>query len=250
MPVWLQAWFWGLVAGSALLLGAAVGYYLRVAQRVIAGVMAFGAGVLISALAFDLMEEAFEKGGFDSTAIGFLAGAVVFSIANAYLAGRGAKHRKRSGHQQAKEVETEGSGTAIAVGAALDAVPESVAIGASLIAGGLVELVTVTAIFLSNVPEALSSSAGMKKAGRSAAYIFGVWVSITLLSSVASLLGYVLFRHFPPDVVAATVAFAAGAILAMLVDTMIPEAFAEAHEFAGLITVLGFLLAFVLSHWR
>jgi ZIP family zinc transporter len=102
-------------------------------------------------------------------------------------------------------------------------------------------------VFLSNIPEGLSSAAGMKKAGRSVTYVMGIWAVIAVVSGLAALLGYTLFQHYSNDVIAATTAVAAGAILAMLVDTMIPEAFEETHEFAGLITVLGFLIAFVLS---
>ena len=118
-PVWLQAGFWGLLAGSALLLGAAAGYFARVPRRLIAAVMAFGGGVLISALSFDLMDEAYRQGGFDSTAAGFLGGAAVYTAANWYLARRGAKHRKRSGGHQPSEDDAGGSGLAIAVVAAM-----------------------------------------------------------------------------------------------------------------------------------
>jgi len=133
------------------------------------------------------------------------------------------------------------------VGALLDGIPESVAIGVSLLGGGRVSLTTVAAIFLSNVPEGLSSSAGMKRAGRSARYVFSVWASIAIVSGLASLGGFALGRHLAPAVIATIVAVAAGAILTMLADTMMPEAFETAHEYTGIITVSGFLLAFVVG---
>ena len=247
LPRWFMAGWWGFVAGAALILGAAVAWFVRVPRRLIAAIMAFGSGVLISALSFDLMDEAYRRGGFDSTAAGFLGGAVVYTAATWFLDRHGAKHRKRSGDQQPSEQEQSGSGLAIAVGALLDGIPESIVIGLSLLNGGAVSWVAVIAIFLSNIPEGLSSAAGMKKAGRSAAYVFGVWVGIAVLSGLAALVGYAVFRNFSADVIAGTTAVAAGAILAMLADTMIPEAFETAHDLAGLITVAGFLAAFVLT---
>jgi zinc transporter, ZIP family len=243
----IEAGLWGFVAGAALLLGAGAGYLAPVPRRVVAGIMGFGGGVLISALAFDLMDDAYRRGGFDSTSLGFLGGAVIYTAANWLLQRRGAKHRKRSGGQQPSEQEHPGSGMAIVVGSLIDGIPESIAIGVSLISGGRVSVAAVVAIFLSNVPEGLSASIGMKRAGRSARYIFGLHGAIVVVSAAAALAGYAVFSHFSTDVIAATTAVAAGGILAMLSDTMMPEAFEEGHNMIGLVTVIGFLAAFVLT---
>ena len=245
----LEAGFWGLVGGSALVIGAAIACVVNLPQRLIAGIMAVGAGVLISAVAFDLMDEAYARGGFDSTAAGFLGGAVIYTVANIIVSRAGARHRKRSGSNpnRSQPPAEANSGTAIAIGALLDGIPESIVIGASLLQGGGVSGVTVAAVFLSNVPEGLSSAAGMRNSGRSFSYIFGVWGGIAIVSGLAALLGNIALAGADADIVAATTAVAAGAILAMLVDTMIPEATEETHEFSGLITVAGFLAAFILS---
>lgn len=245
----LTAGLWGLLGGSALVLGAAIAWFVELPQRLIAAVMAIGSGVLISAVAFDLMDEAYARGGFDSTAAGFLGGAAAYTLANVLLSRRGARHRKRSGSNPdaSQQHSSQGSGLAIAIGALLDGIPESVVIGTSLLGGKGVSIVTVAAVFLSNVPEGLSSAAGMKRAGRSPAYVFGVWGSIALASGLAALLGYSTLAGASPDLLAGVTAIAAGAILAMLVDTMIPEATEASHDYSGLIAVLGFLLAFILT---
>lgn len=244
MPVWLEAGWWGLVAGGALVIGALVAWFVSVPSRVVSSIMAFGAGVLVSALAFDLVDEAEQRGGLVPTIGGFLGGAVVYVAANWVLARRGARNRKRSGDQQPSEDESSGSGAAIAIGALLDGIPESVVLGLTLLGGGGVGVAVLIAIFISNIPEGLSSAAGMKSAGRPASYVFGVWAGIAVASGLAALLGALLLGGASASTIAVITAVAAGAILAMIADTMIPEAFERTHAWTGLITAIGFLAAF------
>lgn len=246
MPGWLAAGWWGLVAGGALVVGAAIAWWVRVPPRVVAAVMAFGAGVLISALAFDLVDEAERAGGLLAVALGFLGGAGAYVAANVALARHGARHRKRSDRQPSEE-QDQGSGAAIAIGALLDGIPESVVLGVSLLGGSGVGLPVLAAVFISNLPEGLSSAAGMKQAGRSARYVFGVWIGIAVMSGLAACIGYLALADASPFVIAVITAVAAGAILTMIADTMVPEAFERTHVLTGMITTVGFLTAFAIE---
>ncbi len=171
--------------------------------------------------------------------------------ASVALARRGARHRKRSGaNEQARqpsEDEQAGSGAALAVGALLDGIPESVVIGIGLLSGSGVGLSVVAAVFISNVPEGLASAAGMKASGRSARYVFGVWGAIALASGLAALVGYATLGGAPPELIAVITAVAAGAMLTMIADTMIPEAFERTQLWTGLIASAGFLTAFAID---
>lgn len=236
----------GLAAASTLLIGALIGWFVRVPKPVTAGIMAFGAGVLISTLAYELVQEANHDGGLLPTVSGFLVGAVIYVIADILLSRQGAQHRKRSSELQFSEEEKSGSGRAIAVGALLDGVPESIALGLSVAVGGTFSLPILAAIAISNIPEGLSSSAGMKASKRSARYVFGVWGFITVASGAAALLGYVFLAGGDQRTIAFVTTIAAWGILAMLSNTMIPEAFEEDHALTGLLATLGFLAAFVL----
>jgi ZIP family zinc transporter len=220
------------------------GYLLPVSRHVIALIMAFGAGVLISAVAFELTEEAYAIGGADAVALGLGGGAITFFAGDWWIDRSGGAMRKRPGMEQA-----EGNSKAIAFGAALDAVPESAVIGLSLLEGGAVSAALVGAVFLSNIPEALSSSAGSKRAHLSLRAVLGRWIGIVALSGVAAALGYAVLADASDNLVAWTQAFAGGAVLCMLADTMMPEAFEDYDRkpAVGLVVVLGFATAFLLS---
>ena len=237
-----EAAFWGFVGGAALLIGAVAGIYLPASKRLIGLIMAFGSGVLISALTFELMREAYDTAGATAALLGLLAGSLVFFCGDWLIDRRGGNRRKSPNGPQA------GAGaSALVLGALLDGIPESAAIGVSLIGGGSVGVAVVAAVFLSNIPESLSASAGMKATGRSTRYILGLWLAVTLASTVAAALGFGVLSGADPAVTAAIQAFAAGAILTMLADTMVPEAVEHAGALVGLLTVLGFAAAFLLS---
>ena len=253
LPVWLQGAGWGAVSSSGLLIGAVGGYYTSFQHNTIARAMTFAAGVLLAVVAVDLVINARGAASLPLTVMGMLCGAAVFSSVNWLLSRRGAQHRKRCGEcvEQPKEEQQPGSGLAIAVGTFLDGVPEGVVLGLSVLHHGAPGTGTVAAFFLANIPEALSSSAGMRRAGRSASYVFGVWVGITLMSGVAAAVAGLVLRDTGPAVRGTAEAFAAGTILALVSETMIPEAFHSTPHFNGLLLVVGFvalLLLLVLSH--
>ena len=250
IPLSVQAGLWGLLSGSALLIGAAIGWFVDMPRKMVAAIMAFGSGVLISALSFELMDEAWVQGGFLAVGVGFISGAAVYTVLNLALAARGARHRKRSDATPRKEhsaVAPEGNSASLALGALIDGIPESIVIGTSLLAGGAIGWVAVAAVFLSNLPEGLSSAAGARSEGKSAGFTFALWAGIMLAAGLSSFAGYTLFDGASPQVLAGVQGVAAGAILAMIIDTMVPEAFEGTHDFAGLIAVFGFLTAFGLS---
>lgn len=237
----LVAGGWGLLAGSSLLLGCGLGLWGVTSRRIIGLTMAFGAGVLISSVAVELMEEAFSRGGLDAAAIGLLAGGGAYFLADR-LVSRHSRHRKRSQGQQ--------SGSAahgLVIGALMDGVPESAAIGLTLLGGDRVSLVMVAAVFLSNVPEAMSASAGMRKAGHKPAFILAMWGGVTVLSGFAAAAGYAFLDGASGDLIGGLQAFAGGAVLTMLASTMMPEAYEEGGSWVGLLTTGGFLAAFALA---
>jgi ZIP family zinc transporter len=247
----LEAIFAGLISGGAILLGALLGLYCKIGHKTIAAIMAFGAGVLISALSIDLMNEGFEQSK-EPFVMGlfFLAGALVFVLGDYFVDNNGGKFRKSS-HGMAQNLKSdnpeESSGSAIFLGTLLDGIPESFVVGASVAAGGASGFVFIVAVFLSNLPEGLSGTVSMKMSGMSTRNIILLWLGTLIVTVLSAIGGYLFLGSASPVVNAAIMAFASGAILAMLCDTMIPEAFKFDGRFVALITVVGFLLAFMLS---
>jgi ZIP family zinc transporter len=236
----MEALLWGLLASSSLLLGGIVVLLRPPSLRTIALVMAFGAGVLISAVAYDLVAEAFERSDGATLFTGLAAGAVAFYIGDLLIDRAGGEHRKTSTGMQAS-----GSGAAIAFGTILDGIPEAVVLGTTVVTG--LSWTFLIAVFLSNLPEAMSATAGLYRAGTKASSILFLWAGTTAVSGIAALVGYLALGEMAQTPGAFIQAFAAGALLTMLADTMIPEAFQLGGPAAGLITVLGFSVAFALS---
>jgi ZIP family zinc transporter len=253
LPGWLQAAGWGVLSASGLLIGAVGGYYTRLQHTTIARAMTFAAGVLLAVVALDLVIDAHDASSLPWTVIGLLCGAAMFSSVNWLLSRSGAQNRKRCGEcvEQPREEQQPGSGLAIAAGTFLDGVPEGVVLALDMLQHGAPGIGTVAAFFLANIPEALSSSAGMRWAGRSARYVFVMWTGIVLLVGIASAAAGLVLGGAAPAIRATVETFAAGAILALVSETMIPEAFHGSPQFKGLLLVVGFvalLILLVLSH--
>ena len=234
---------WGLVGGGALVLGALVAQAREMSAATIGRILAFGAGVLISALTFDLTEEAFKAGGTVPVAIGLVLGGAVFVVGDELIGRRQMREDMRTGAMR----EEQSDPTALALGAVLDGIPESFVIGASVTQGEGVALPVVVAVFLSNVPESLSAAAGFRLRGWTGARSVGLWVSVAAVATIAAAVGALVADGLSADWFAGVNAFAAGAVLAMIADTMIPDAFREAGRGVGFVTVVGFALAFLLS---
>ena len=236
------AFGWGTLAASSLVIGAIVALLFRIGLRTIGLIMAFGAGVLISAVAFDLVAEAFEMAtGTEWVIAGIFAGCAVF-FGGDWLIDRsgGSQHKDADGGQESD------SSLAIVLGSVLDGVPESMVIGLTIFKGGAVGAAYLIAVFISNLPESISSTSGLVASGWKKARVLWMWIGIALISGLASLAGYSLFQHSSPDVVAFVLAFAAGAILTMLADTLMPEAYEHGGKLVGVLTTLGFAVAFTI----
>jgi ZIP family zinc transporter len=235
----LSAFLWGGAAAAALL----VGYALAgrgLSNRTIGIVMGIGAGALISAIAYELMPEAVLEA--TGTGAAMALGAIAFFVGDWLVDGRGGGDRKDIAGDQ-----TGGSGAAIFVGTLLDNVPESIILGMSLALGGAINVAFLAAVFISNLPEGVAGTVNLQATGRSRRHIFWMWATLVLISAACAALGYALVRWLPGVNGLYAQAFAAGAMLTMLADAMMPEAFEHGGMTVGLFTALGFLLAAVLS---
>ena len=232
----LSAFIFGLVASSALVIGAVVGAYWTPPRRLLAAALAFASGALITALAFDLFLTSFERGGAWLSSIGLLLGAAAFVGADEtldrYIAGAG------SGV----------SAFALLAAVTLDGIPENLALGVSLLetpTGGTLTL--LVAIFLSNLPESLGGAVGMRQQGRSRLFAIGVWSATALILAVAVVLGNVTLSSAGEGTLAVLLSFAGGAVLASLADTLMPDAFREGGKWVAFATAAGFLLSFLIA---
>ena len=236
------AFGWGTLAASSLVIGAVIALAFHMSLRVIGMIMAFGSGVLISAVAFDLVQEAADKStGHGALIAGIFSGCLVFAGGD-WLIGRygGSDRKDPTGDQEG------GSALAIVLGSVLDGIPESAVIGLTIFQGGAVGAAYLAAVFISNLPESISSTTGLLSGGWKKARILWMWIAIALISGLASSAGYGLFQNSSPETVAFVLTFAAGAILTMLANTMMPEAFEHGGKWVGVLTTLGFAVAFTI----
>ena len=239
----LSAFGWGLLAASSLLLGGLIALAWRMPNLVLGLVMGFGSGVLISAVAYELVQEAFDtSAGNGGLALGLISGSLVFFVGDGLIDRMGGSGRKSSQGGQAS-----GSALAIVLGIVLDGIPESIVLGLTLVGGGGVSAAFLAAVFISNLPEAIAATSGLAQSGWSRGRVLGLWAAVAVVSGLSALIGFGAMEDASDNTVAFVLAFAAGAILTMLADTMMPEAFEHGGKLVGVVTTIGFGVAFALS---
>jgi zinc transporter, ZIP family len=238
----IEAFAWGFGAAFSLVIGSWVAIRIKLTRRLIGLIMAFGVGVLTSAVSFELIDQAFRSTNRASAlVVGLVSGALVFFVGDLLIDKMGGRsHRKQGG-------ATEGTGLAILLGTILDGIPESIVIGLTLVRGGAVSTAMVVAVFISNVPEAIGATYGLRASGWNRRRILALWMAVAIISAIAAWAGYAFFDTASANVLAFTLAFAGGALLTMMADSMMPEAYKDSGKLAGLMTTLGFGLAYVLS---
>jgi ZIP family zinc transporter len=241
----LTAVLYGLAASSALVIGAAIGARWNAPRKVTGVLLAFASGALISALAFELFEEAFELGGAVRSGLGLLAGAVAFVSVDTALDRHVAGHPGPEEREVAAEGARGGVGWALLAAVTLDGVPENLALGVSLVEGASVTL--LVAIFFSNLPESLVGAQAMRSEGRSGRIVVLTWLTCALLLTLAVILGRAIGGGLGDEVLAVALGFAGGAVLASLADTLMPEAFEHGRPLNAFATAAGFFLSFVLA---
>ena len=241
----LTALLYGLAASSALVVGAAIGSSWDPPRWLTGVLLAFASGALISALAFELFEEAYILGGAVRSGLGLLAGAVAFVVADTLLDRRVAGEAGPDQREVAKSGAARGVGWALLAAVTLDGVPENLALGVSLVEGASVSL--LVAIFFSNLPEALVGAVAMRGGGRTARSVVAVWTACAVLLVVAVVLGRALAGGLSDGVLAVSLGFAGGAVIASLADTLMPEAFERGRPANALATAAGFFLSFLLA---
>jgi ZIP family zinc transporter len=237
----IEAFLWGGVAASALLVGALIAYVVTPSPKLIAVVMALGAGLLIGSISFELIDEALKQAEVARVGLFTLIGAATFTLGNWVLDKKGAGDRK-----DAEGAQESGSPLAIVFGSVLDGVPESFVLGLTVLQGG-VSVALLIGIVLSNLPEGLSSSSGLRIAGWPKARVVMMWLVVVAVSAVSAALGYVLLDPASGRTGAFAQGFAAGALLAMITDTMLPESYDVEQVSTGALVAIGFAVSLMLS---
>lgn len=232
----IHAFLWGLLATSSLIIGGIIAIRYSLSNRTIGAVMGFGAGTLISAISYELIYEALRMGkGTLFPGYGFLAGAATFFFADKIIGNFGARNRNKIGKSKSSSLVVP-----MILAVILDGIPESIVIGLGVFEGGTISVAMLIAVFISNVPEAIAGSSGMKEGGWTKKKILSLWLFIALFCALSTVAGFTFFSGASKEWLSFIQAFAGGAILMMLANSMIPEAYEHGGKLAGVYTVLGF----------
>ena len=281
IPGFIVAALLGAFGSFALLIGGFFGYKYNISKRTLAIITAFSSGILISAVCFELLFEAYAYGGMYPTIIGFIIGVVIFTLIDAIIH----RHSIEKHEEDIQKIINKNSYTnrnninidndddedisslnihkhrytryfnkyqvqslTTLAGALLDGIPESVAIGLTFFIGGPISISLLLAVLIANSFEGATASLYMRLGGWSGKEILGIWVFVIIITGASAMISYIIFSNTDQHILAIALGVSAGALLAMIADTMLPEAFNEMQEWTGLLMAMGFLMSFILSH--
>ena len=281
IPGYILASLWGAIGGFALLIGGFFGCKYNISERTIAITIAFSSGLLISAVSFEILYEAYTYGNLYIITLGFIIGIVGFTLIDVFISKLSIKKKSDINLDENKgniseyaggcdkrvfgEINSNNGinsvtnkysdfnkyqvqGLITFAGALLDGIPEAIAIGLVFFIGGPLSIALVCVVFIANIFEGASASLYMRIGGWKYKNILGLWICVVVLTAISAMSSYIIFSQTDNYIISGALAVSAGSILAMISSTMLPQAFEENHEYNGFIMGIGFLVSFVLSH--
>lgn len=229
-----------MIVSSAFLIGAILSIFIQYPERIRADLAALSAGIFFSTISFSLVDEALREGSFITMVVGFIIGAVVFSVINRIL--------QRRSNSKTKNKDISSSKTVI-IGTFLDSFPESIFIGVIIALNLQGLMAAVLALFIGNVTATMEGAKRMVDVSKRKSYILKPWFFIFVIVTIGGPLGWYLEKPLNPEQLSMIISFAAGALMAFITEELIPQAYKRVELHIGLSASFGFIIALALFHY-